>query len=67
MNSFGKHRYIFHISNISIILFLLTQLFSEKENYSTKYNQKKTIISNKLKEIQRKEIKKIGEFIKLNF
>ena len=41
MNLFRKHRYIFHISKISITLFLSIQLFLGEVNRSTKYNQRK--------------------------
>ena len=60
MNSFGQYWYIFHISNISITLFLSTQLFPGEKNHLTKYNQKKnkTIIYDKIKVIHRKWIKK---------
>ena len=42
--------------NSSIILFLLTKLFPEKEDYSTKYSQwkKKSIIHNTIKVIHGK-------------
>ena len=53
---YQKTMIYFHISKTSVKLFLPTQLFLEKENHSTKYNQmkKKSIIRNTIKVIRRK-------------